>query len=64
MVRTVSFRANGMQRLVAVRESDEQIHAKVDALYEAVKAGERGASLRLDIWLGIERTLCPMAVTR
>lgn len=51
--RVVEVFARGMWRKIAVSETDAQIHAKVDALYQS------DPRLVLDIWLAIERELCP-----
>lgn len=51
--RVIEIRANGMTRRIAVKETDAEIVAKVDALYRD------DPRLVLDIWLAIERELCP-----
>lgn len=58
-IRVVEVRAGGMWRKVAVTETDAQIHAKVNGLYAEAEAGCQRARGLLDIWLALERELCP-----
>lgn len=53
-IRVVQVRAQGMLRRIAVRQTDAQIHAQIDALYAD------DPRRMLDIWLAIERELCPI----
>jgi hypothetical protein len=56
MVRVVEVRAGSMWRRIAVSETDSEIRARVDELY---KHDPRKV---LDVWLAIERELCPVGV--
>lgn len=53
-VRVIEVRVGGMWRRIAVKETDAEIRARVEALYRV------GNGRLLDVWLAIERELCPV----